>query len=133
MEKSEDRTINPVAVAIERVGGPTQAAILLRVSGSTVHRFRAEGRMPTDTAEARERVRTLANVSGVPVVELVGFPMVSDAGRPKPTRRARSSRCLAPLADSAADSAADAAADAQADAEADAFELSSPVETRAAA
>ena len=132
---------NAVILAVAKVGGPTKAAHLLGVSNQAVHKWCAAGRMPTDTELARARVRLLADRSGVRLLDLLGFVAIEGGQHPDGRRRARSSRCLAPLA-SPADTAAaeptgDAPADAQARAWADdaahAFPLSSPVETRAAA
>lgn len=71
---------NPVGDAIRRVGGLTQTALLLRVSGQAVNKWRQAKRMPTDTPEARERVRLLSAKSGVPVLDLVGFTQSNGRG-----------------------------------------------------
>jgi hypothetical protein len=69
----DSRPWNWVDEAIERVGGPTEAAILLHVSGATIHRMKTEGRMPTDTPEARERIRTLSATARIGIVRLTGL------------------------------------------------------------
>ena len=79
-----------VDVAVARVGGQTKAALLLQCSAGTIHRMKAEGRMTTDTPEARERVKRLAEASRVSIVGLLGF---ADVAVPEhELRRARRGR-----------------------------------------
>ena len=58
---------NHVKEAVTRVGGPTKAALAIRCSGSAIHKWVAEGRVPCGLYAAR-----LAEVSGVPIRDLVG-------------------------------------------------------------
>lgn len=66
--------------AVRIVGGPTKTANLLLVSGNAINRMMKEGRMPTDTEEARHRVLVLSTRTGIAPMNLVGFgqPFVSD-------------------------------------------------------
>ena len=60
--------MNTIKAAIDRIGGPTKAAITLEVSGSTVHTWIKTERVPNiDIA------RKLATLSGFPVQELRGY------------------------------------------------------------
>ena len=87
---------NPVAEAVGKIG-LKETVLLLRVSYTAVQKWRAAGRMPTDTKEARDRALLLARESGVPLLELLGFYVVQ-GGQPKrmkdhPQEADLSSRC----------------------------------------
>jgi len=73
------RPRNAVDEAIEAVDGPTKASFLLRVSSAAIQNWRRDGRMPTDTPEARDRIRLLARASGVSALRLAGLDDGADA------------------------------------------------------
>lgn len=64
---------SPLRRAVYRLGGPTKTAIALGVSGSTVHLWLSRHRMPVGSAEAIERVNTMAALSGETIGRLTGL------------------------------------------------------------
>jgi hypothetical protein len=64
---------NAVMIAVERVGGPRGAAYLVDLSEAMIRHMMRVGLMANKTPAARERVRRLAEASGVPALALLGL------------------------------------------------------------
>ena len=58
---------NRVKEAVTKLGGPTKTAIAIRCSSAAIHKWVAEGRVPSSLYATR-----LAEISGVPIRDLVG-------------------------------------------------------------
>lgn len=72
---------NPVERAVQMVGGPTEASILLHVSVAALYKWRKLGMVP----DARAAVLLSRATNGqIGIVELAGFAVV-EGGAPEPT------------------------------------------------
>lgn len=71
---------NAVRIAVERVGGRTEASHLLRCSSGLVGHWMRRGVLPNTNDEQRHRIAVLAEASGIPAMVLAGLEPMPRTG-----------------------------------------------------